>query len=263
MTTAATLQGRSVLVTRPAHQAGPLLDAVEAAGGRALRFPVIDIVGRDAADIAAEVAGGGRADIVIFISANAVRFGFDAARGDAEVAAIGPATAAAIEAAGGAVTIRPAGGFDSEHLLAHERLADVRGDRVRIVRGGPGRKLLGETLEQRGARVEYVSAYERRPHSASAAELESLERHWRSEGVDFAVVMSVESWSNLLALLPPFCLEALPSTTLVTPSERVIQTASGRMPGIPTILASGTDPDAMIRAMTSPPTHHDRPRAQP
>lgn len=253
------LGGRGVLVTRPEHQAGKLAAAIESAGGRAIRFPVIDIRGRAAADIAADAAQLATPDIVVFVSANAVRFGLRLHRGEAEIAAIGPATAAAIEAAGGRVSLQPERGFDSEHLLAHPRLQDVRGSTVRVVRGGPGRELLGNTLRARGASVDYLSVYERRRSRPDRRQTEALERCWAAGEIDFVIVMSVESWTYLLALLPPGCRNRLAATPLVTPSNRVIQTATEQIPGIPAILAPGPDPDAMIRAMTSRPLPDDRP----
>ena len=37
------LAGRTVLVTRPAHQAAALVQAIRAAGGEAFEFPALDI----------------------------------------------------------------------------------------------------------------------------------------------------------------------------------------------------------------------------
>ena len=42
----APLAGVGVLVTRPAEQAGDLIAAIEAAGGRSIVFPVIEIAPR-------------------------------------------------------------------------------------------------------------------------------------------------------------------------------------------------------------------------
>ena len=172
----ASLSGLGVLVTRPAHQAGELVAAIEAAGGRAIRFPTIEIVPRNDADVERDAADLGEPDIVIFVSANAVRFGLGYA-GSASVAAVGPATAAAIEAAGRDVDIRPAEGFDSEHLLAEAALEDVGGKTVRIVRGNSGRELIADTLRGRGAIVEYLAVYERR---APAADTGEIERAWQA-----------------------------------------------------------------------------------
>ena len=83
-------------------------------------------------------------DITVFVSRNAVEFGIAYAGG--ELAAIGPATAAAIRDAGSAVSICPASGFDSEHLLREPAFSDMAGKTVRIIRGNPGREKLATEL---------------------------------------------------------------------------------------------------------------------
>ena len=97
----------------------------------------------------------------------------------ADIAVIGPATAKAVAAAGRVVNIQPADGFDSEHLLAEERLQDVAGRRVRIIRGSDGRELLADELKRRGASIDYLSVYERRLPEISAETAAALEARWR------------------------------------------------------------------------------------
>ncbi|HLT90982.1 MAG TPA: uroporphyrinogen-III synthase [Woeseiaceae bacterium] len=245
----APLAGRGVLVTRAAHQAGALAEVIEAAGGTAIRFPVLEIHGRDPEVLRRDRDALPPADIVIYASPNAVEHGFDAdADRDALVTAIGPATADALAARGRPVDLRPAG-YDSEHLLAEPALADVAGKTVRIVRGDRGRGLLAATLRARGARVDYFSVYRRVPARHTEAELEALERTWRAGGVDVVTVMSVESLDNLLTSLPEYCRDALPGTPLVTPSARVIQTAADRIPAARALLAPGPLPADVLSAV--------------
>ena len=66
-----TLGGYGVLVTRPVGQSGELADAIADAGGHAIRFPVIDIAGAAADDIANTFAALPRPDIIVFVSRNA------------------------------------------------------------------------------------------------------------------------------------------------------------------------------------------------
>ena len=242
------LAGIGVLVTRPKHQANKLVDAVEALGGSTIRFPVIEIVPRETADILADTHALQDPDIAIFVSPNAVRHGLSYA-GNAQIAVVGPATALAIEAAGRSVDIRPASGFDSEHLLAEPALEAVQGSNVRIIRGNEGRGLIAETLNSRGASVDYLSVYARRAPEYSVSELTELETQWRSGAIDVITVMSVESLSNLAELLPDWCREQLGQTRLVTPAARVIKEALDRFPGIPATLAGGPQAKDMVRAI--------------
>lgn len=251
----ADLGGLGVLVTRPENQAAELVTAIEAAGGKAICFPVIEIVPRDPGDIARDASELPPPDWAIFVSANAVRYGIDQA-GRARIAAIGPATAAAIESAGRAVAVKPAAGFDSEQLLAEPALKAVEGQNVRIVRGSAGRDLLAETLTDRGANVDYLSVYARRRPQPEPAELDRLERAWRSGGIGAVIVMSVESLHNLIDMLPSQCLERLATTLLVTPAARVLKEVLGRYPGAPAVLADGPGATDMLRAISAHATGH-------
>jgi uroporphyrinogen-III synthase len=242
------LEGVGVLVTRPRAQADELVRAIEAQGGIAWCFPVLDIVPFDTLDVSNSVAHLGEPDIVIFVSRNAVEYGIEFT-GGAEIAVIGPATAKAVNDAGRVVNIRPAEGYDSEHLLAEAKLCDVADKRVRIVRGKDGRELLAETLKERGATVEYLSVYERRLPRVGADTLAELEARWRAGGIDAVTVMSVQSLQNLVALLPEWCVEQLESTPLVTPAGRVIKEVMERFPASRPILASGPGADDMVQAI--------------
>lgn len=243
-----TLAGLGVLVTRPAHQAKGLTDAIAAAGGNPILFPAVEIVPRDKRDIETDTAALSEPDIVIFVSANAVRHGLEYAAGGS-VAVVGPATAAAVEAAGRSVDIRPADGFDSEHLLLEPELEQVNGKVVRIIRGTTGRELLGDALRQRGATVDYLAVYERRAPGVDAEAAAKIENRWLSGGVGAVIVMSVETLTNLVSILPESSRERLGNTLLVTPAQRVIIEALDLFPGIPTALADSTDAGDLVRAI--------------
>lgn len=242
------LAGVGVLITRPRRQAAELEAAVTRLGGRAVLLPAIDIVALDDADIRSQLAGLDQPDIAIFVSPNAARYGL-AFAGGARIAAVGPATRRAIESAGGTVDIVPAGGFDSEHLLATEALREVAGRVVRIIRGRSGRELLAQTLTARGATVDYLAVYDRVRASPDADELAAIEALWRAGGIDVVTVMSVETLTNLEAMLPPQCRQFLARTRLVTPASRVIIEAVTRFPGIPTTLARGPQASDMADAI--------------
>lgn len=242
------LAGAGVLVTRPQHQADELVAAIEAQGGTAIRFPTLIIEARPASAISDDIAQLVEPDIAIFVSPNAVRHGLDFA-GTATIAAIGPSTAAAIDAAGRNVDIVSASGYNSEHLLAEPAFKEVSGKVVRIIRGQQGRELLADTLRSRGATVDFVAVYDRSIPEYAAADIAALETKLAADEVDFTTVMSAESLRNLVALLPVSCLDHLVETRLVTPAARVIKEALELLPGIATTLAQGPQVDDMVRAM--------------
>lgn len=242
------LAGVGVLVTRPRHQATDLVDAIVARGGGAIAFPVMEIKPCTKEAVSEAAAQLRDPDITIFVSVNAVQYGL-AQAGSARIAAIGPATAAAIEAGGRGNDIRSAAGYNSEHLLGEPELHDVSGKVVRIIRGTRGRELLAETLRARGAIVDYLTVYERRLPDYTAAELDNLEQQWRAGEVNVVTIMSVESLQNLVRLLPAWCLSQLVDTPLVTPATRVIKEAREQFPGLPATLARGPQAGDMVDAI--------------
>ena len=108
----AALADVGVLVTRPRLQAGGLIKAIENEGGNAVCLPVIEIVPRDQSLVEASLSELAEPDIVIFVSSNAVEHGLRYVS-NAKIGAIGPATAAAVQAAG-----HTAGGLVTEAAIA-------------------------------------------------------------------------------------------------------------------------------------------------
>ncbi|WP_295538905.1 uroporphyrinogen-III synthase [uncultured Thiohalocapsa sp.] len=221
------LGGRGVLVTRPAAQAEALCRLVAAAGGEPVPFPTIDIQPTADPDGAAALLTAGW-DIIVFISRNAVEQALQLAptalrSQRAQLAAVGRATAEAMERAGLTPSLVPAAGFDSEALLALPALRQVAGRRVLIVRGEGGRALLGTALSERGAQVRYAEVYRRGlPTADATAEL----THWRRT-LGFLTATSDEVLHNLLALVPAAAHAWLKGLPLAVLSARNADTARG------------------------------------
>jgi uroporphyrinogen-III synthase len=122
------LDGRTILVTRPAHQANVLTQLIEQAGGRTLLFPAMAIEPpldpQAAVALLHEIASF---DFSIFVSANAVEQAFvlapGLARGLRTVFAVGTATARALQTRGIADVIVPEDAADSEARSFAERNA--------------------------------------------------------------------------------------------------------------------------------------------
>ena len=239
------LAGAGVLVTRARDQAGPLVAAVEEAGGAAWLLPALEI-----APLAGPEAGGEAPDLAVFVSPNAVRCGarFLSLTG-CRYAAIGPATAEALSQAGRPPDLTPAGGYDSESLLAADELADMSGRRVLIVRGRGGRELLADTLRERGAAVDYAEVYERRLPRPEAGEIEAVIAAWREGRIRYVTCLSVATLRNLTELLGERGAPVLRGATLVSASDRVLQLAVREDIAVDTLLAQGPEPSDLVRAM--------------
>ena len=246
------LTGIGVLVTRPEHQAAHLCQLIEAEGGAAVRYPAIVIKPRpDRAAIRAAIGPADRYDLVVFVSANAVRFGADilGERRDLKVAAIGQATAAALNAAGHRVTLMPEEGADSESLLALPQLSDLHGQRVLIVRGTGGRDLLFEAMTERGAQVQYAEVYTREAAYPSLERKTELETLWRQGGVKVYTATSVEILEALVGIITPRCRELLHYTAMVTGSRRVADAATRLGIGSPIVISDSPEDAALVGAL--------------
>jgi uroporphyrinogen-III synthase len=248
----ADLDGLVIMVTRPAHQAGPLCEKIESLGGRVICFPVLEIAAVEETDALRDLIGRlHEFDIAIFISVNAVARGVPMvlARGDwppgTRVAAVGERTARELMHVGLRVDIRPDAGFDSEHLLATADLADVAGRRIVIFRGQGGRELLAETLRGRGARVEYAEVYRRVRPSATLSEALRTQPF-----PDAIVVTSGEGLHNLCAMTEYGGRQRLLSTPLVVVSERIADTARALGFDRAPIVARRASDDAIVAAIT-------------
>jgi uroporphyrinogen-III synthase len=223
---AQSLQGVGVLVTRPEQQAAPLCRLLESAGALTLRLPVINILpAADASGSRLEVGAIEAFDLVIFTSANAVRFGgalLDKGR-DVMLAAIGPATARALGEAGYRVAVTPSGGFDSESLLLHPVLAHPAGRRILLIKGMNGRNLLETQLTRRGAQVVVADVYKRERASHSAATLEALEVEFAAGRIQVVTVTSVEIAAGLLDIATPALRRHFDHVHWLVPGDRVAQ----------------------------------------
>jgi uroporphyrinogen-III synthase len=198
---------------------------VAEAGGRAICFPTVAIQQPQDPEAARGLLAEAW-DLMIFISQNAVERALPLLPQGRmpehpRLAAIGRTTALALTKSGRAPDLVPGQRFDSETLLALPELADLRGQRVVIVRGEGGRALLGDTLAQRGAQIAYAEVYRRTLPGGDAAHLVS---RWRRE-VHLVTATSDEILLNLCELVGEQGRELLLATPLVVVSERTAQTA--------------------------------------
>jgi len=225
------LAGRTIVVTRARAQAAALAEAIAAAGGTPLLFPLLDISpAPDPRPLAEAVARLPDYAIAVFISPNAVDHALPAVLRQGPwpagllPAAVGQGTVRALAAYGVAGCIAPRERFDSEALLALPELAAARvaGKRIAIFRGDGGRELLAETLRQRGAAVDCVTCYRR---SGPAHGVEPLLAAWRAGKLDALTVSSSEGLRYLVDLLDAEGRDMLRDTPVFVPHARIVESA--------------------------------------
>lgn len=223
------LAGIGVLVTRPSDQAGHLCELIEKNGGKAIRYPVIEIVPiDDLSSVHSIIEQLDSYDMAIFISANAVHHALRVVGGkrdfpeNVKLVAIGNATRKALEEAGLTVSIVPTHQFDSEALLALPQMMQVKGKRILIFRGKGGRELLKDTLQSRGAHIDYAELYRR---TLPAFKVEELGQYWEQNAIDIVTVTSNQALDNLFEIIGKTSKDDLLKTPLVVISQRMLQHA--------------------------------------
>lgn len=245
------LRGFGIVVTRPLQQAQNLKQAIEQQGGKAILFPVLEIVeAEDLAPIHALIDRLDQFDIGIFISPTAVDKAMNLIRARRELpvsmlkACIGRASLRELRACGVADALAPSAQFDSEHLLAMPEFADVAGKNIVIFRGDGGRELLGDELAKRGALVEYAECYRRvRPNVNASALLYG----WARGEISAVIITSAEGMHNLFDLVGKLGQRWLKKTPLFVPHERIADTA--RALGLDTIVVTPPGDEGLLQGL--------------
>ena len=195
----ATLEGVTVVVTRPADQGDDLCRAIVARSGRAVHFPVLEIRPVEDNDkLTGLLARLESYNLAIFVSRNAVTAAAARIKHDwpaqLPIAAVGKSTAQALQRQWGRAVIAPDNQYNSEALLALPELQWVSNKRIIIFRGTGGRDLLANALSCRGANVEYAEVYRR---TMPGYRLAALRKH---DPIDIIVVTSNEGLTNLVRM---------------------------------------------------------------
>jgi uroporphyrinogen III methyltransferase/synthase len=177
------LSGKRVAITRARAQAGVLREELVALGAEVVEIPTIEIRPPDSWEpLDAAIRRLEDFDYLLATSANGVRnfLARLAACGrdvrdlkDLTIGAIGPATAAALARAGVKVDLLPRE-YVAEGLLEALGDRDLRGQAFLIPRARVARDVVPRVLEERGARVEVVEAYQTVAPDISAEELARL-----------------------------------------------------------------------------------------
>lgn len=202
------LTGRTIMVTRARHQAGRLSEELRARGAEVVEIPAIDIVPPASYEpLDAALSNLSQYEWLIVTSANAVAalrcrveaLGSDAGRLDKlQIAAVGSATAQALQAWGLRVAVTPPE-YVAESLVAAlgER---TRGQRVLLARAAAARDVIPDALRARGATVDVADAYRTVIPGDSVTAIRTLFSGDR-QAPDAATFTSSSTVTNFAALL--------------------------------------------------------------
>jgi uroporphyrinogen-III synthase len=162
------LAGKRVVVTRALAQSQSLVDALREAGAEPVLLPLVGVAPADnPAELDACLRNGGQFDWVFFTSQNALRavqqrcaalkLALQKVFAEVKIAAVGPATAQALIAAG--LPVNYISRVHNGVALAEELATEVRRKRVFLPRSDRANPELIAVLKRHGAQVTPVAAY--------------------------------------------------------------------------------------------------------
>lgn len=196
------LHGVRIAILRPKAQSDAMLQHLRALGAEPIEYPVIEITppsSYEALDQAIESLP--QYDWLLFTSANGVdafrerlhKSPYDVRRIRAKIAAIGPATKAAIEAMSLKVDLCPPE-YVAESLATAMQGESLEGKRILLPQAAVARDTAPKALRDLGATVDVVEAYRTLPPTQHPGEF---------PGADWIVFTSSSTVKNFLALAGP------------------------------------------------------------
>ncbi len=217
----------SIWITRSEPGATALAESLEGAGFKPFKAPVLSV------EPVAFEPPEGRFNAAVFLSAHGARLAAGTLKGRFRQAfAVGRRTRQVLLESG--IEAVAAGVQSSEGLLAE--LPGLAGQRVLLVSGVGGRRVLGPGLERRGADVERLEVYRRVPASPCID----------CARIDAAVVSSGDGFRQAAGVW--FAAGGAPGLPVLVPSARVA--ALGPELGLANVVeCAGADSQAVLAAL--------------
>jgi len=210
------LSGKTIVVTRAAHQAEPFIRAIEAEGGTAIPFPTITIKPPDSWDPCDRAIDSLHMyDGIIFTSGNGVEFftkRLDTRKKSIQelapkmICVVGEKTKQAVERFGLRVTTMPEK-FTALDLANALRQEDLHGKSFLFARGNLGKGTLPEVLKTLGANVDSVIVYQTcKPPRENVDHIQTM---LMDRKIDVITFTSPSTFKNFIELFPLGTLEEL------------------------------------------------------
>jgi uroporphyrinogen-III synthase len=201
------LAGKRIVVTRAVEQSQAVAEALREAGAEPVLLPLVAFTPPDSfSELDDFLKSAGEYDWVFFTSQNALRAVQErsAALGlalshslkDAMIAAVGPATAESLRAAGLAVAY--VSHVHRGEALAEELASEVAGRRVFLPRSDRANPELIDALNHRGAKVRAFVAYKTVPPDADAQRVRQALAKSSSDAILFFSPSAVHHFCEIL-----------------------------------------------------------------
>jgi uroporphyrinogen-III synthase len=248
----------TLLVTRPAEQAAELVALLADRGIDAISVPTVEIAAAQPGgplDDAIRSLEGAAWLVITSVNGAASLLARLAALGRAlpagvRVAAVGPATATALEAGGMRVDHVPS---RYRTVAIAEGLGDVAGRRVVLARADAATPDLGDALRERGALVEEVVAYRTLEGPAESRDRVREVLMRPLDGVTFTSGSTVRGLHALLSVPEALRATALPAYCIGPVTARVARRAGFAVPVVATTHTVAALAEAIHAHLTKAP----------
>ena len=202
------LFGRRIVVTRASDKVSALTRELRAWGAEVIEFPTIETVAPDSyTTLDASIARLDQFNWIIFTSATGVEAFVERLKtlqkdiraiGPARIAAIGPATAAALKEYALVVDAMPAE-YRGEAIVDAIGVEKIRGARILIPRAQVAREVLAKMLQERGA-AEVIVAPAYKTITPSGSALDRIRESLAGAGYDMIAFTSSSTASNFVEI---------------------------------------------------------------
>jgi uroporphyrinogen III methyltransferase/synthase len=244
------LFGKKIIVTRSREQASALTEKLEELGAEVIEFPVIKIVA--IADFGLRISDLVQKpwDWIVFTSANGVKTFVEQlfehsldvrALASAKLAAIGPATAAALENYGLRADFVPSE-FVAEAVV-DQFPEDPAGKHILLARAKEARDVLPEKLKEMGANVTVAPIYETIVESTESDRVRELLDSGEIDAVTFTSSSTVNNFVRLLGETK------LPETVTVACIGPITAETANQLTITPDIVADEYTIDGLVSAL--------------
>lgn len=193
---ASSLAGKTIVITRPTHQAQALTCQLQQAGAIVIACPLLSIEALPC-PLLSRVDVLSTYQLALFTSPNAVECGVAQLPNlqplrQMRIAVIGKATAQALAYYDLPVDYLPSTHFTSEELLALLEFQALAPHKVLLIKGKGGRTLLADTLLARGMEVTLCEVYQRVHLALPTTPIEWEAAHW-------VMMTSLEALEHLIS----------------------------------------------------------------
>ena len=231
----------TLLITRPQHQAHRLSQRLDQQGRQCILLPTLTILPFTDPVPPTDLHPK---SVAIFVSANAVLHApLDWSKPPQTIIAIGPGTAAALNAKGCPPTNQPHH-YSSEGLLALPILQSVNGQSIVIYAGKDNQLMLANILKQRGAQVFTICCYQRQCPLYSPQQLAAIMRH----PIHIIISTSATSLKNCYDIFNNHH-DWLLSKQLLVISTKMAALAKTLQFKLPTIIAENASDDTIVQTV--------------